>query len=1311
MGRRAWFVAMGMLAACGGDPPASPLGDPGEIIGRIEISEDVPASQCRVLLEGTPLGAPCDGAGAFDVVGVLPGRWDLTVVDESDRGLAPRRLVAASNAGFVTDLGAIRLAQPGFIGGRVTGGPPDGIVVIPTYGVVSAPNANGGYLLSGVPPGVHDVVLITGDGTVARSGVTVLPGKTTVQVELDASAATEVDTTIDGHAFRATSTNHGGLTIELLDASTGDVVVETTSGSDGVFVLEAHAGIFVLRARDGDSPITAIVPSVVPQGTLPMHLATPLIVYPEGGDLDHDGVGDADDPDIDNDGVANAADAFPYDPAEREDVDGDGLGDRADLATQGSDLDTHNPTDDLDGDGRFDFEDNCDGDANNDQSDADGDDVGDACDNCPFEANPEQEDAVGDGIGDVCRTCQGSEDCPLGATCQQGRCVACTVDSQCGGEVCRDGACVPCSAAEACAGDLVCNEPTGFCQDCLVNLDCDAGSACVSGHCFAGCAIDADCGAAAYCVSSACVACRDNADCPGTEWCDAGLCQPQCSVDANCSGGRICEQATRTCVLPCNAGCATGQECDAGGVCRAVCDGSFPCTGGLSCNLTTNQCEPDCFDDSGCSGAFDTCQAGECVPNGDCALDTDCPPSQMCGVLGSCVARPTGFDATAGLYTCTGACDCKLGETCAGGHCVADALPTRFVSSGGTGNGLSMDTPTGSMITAMTGLVPGDVVAFRAGQTITWGAAPPITRGGVTVQGGYELCSAHRWVRDGAQNTVLAPTSAGSALQVTGGFAALATGVTIRGFYFTAPASSATMVDAIYAPGLIVQDLTIGLPAISGATFYAAEILNSPDVLVERVTVGAYNGNGGNGSWYGVDLTSSSGTVRDISVGAMVNVWHLRGVRVTSAIGPVTIDGVTAGRWSTWEDGSVVNVVSTASPVTIRNGVYAAMTAMTGGVAAAPNAVIHVRNSDNVTVTDQLLDDPTFIDPTGTVVHNQVSGVWFENSAGSIERVDLVMPRRTSTATTSAYRVTGPLGDVAITDCTASGAGGPTTHLVSLTGITGGTVRIDDSTFVSTQSGTTMSIGLYASGGSFVVTDSSFTAAGQASQVWGFHMSAGAIGRIERSQIRAGAIAGSTSQSVGGYVTGGSTLDLYDSWVGAGAGITSFGIGLWLHIAYDVRVIGNTIDGGGNAIQGGTSTGVRCHETAGPTATFSSNLIDGGAAASHLMVENINGDPGGCSEVAAWDHSYFAYRASGSRGAADIADEIVAANATNLIGDTVTCFDPAFPAPDFRIAAGSPCVNAGIAGTRRDGSPLTLDVLGGPRVLGGTADIGAQEKQ
>ena len=81
------------------------------------------------------------------------GRWDLRVVSDDPLSLPGKRVVAGANSGFIIDLGAIRLAKPGSIGGRVSGGDLGGVIIaLPAFGVVTSPNPSNGYLLVGAPP-------------------------------------------------------------------------------------------------------------------------------------------------------------------------------------------------------------------------------------------------------------------------------------------------------------------------------------------------------------------------------------------------------------------------------------------------------------------------------------------------------------------------------------------------------------------------------------------------------------------------------------------------------------------------------------------------------------------------------------------------------------------------------------------------------------------------------------------------------------------------------------------------------------------------------------------------------------------------------------------------------------------------------------------------------------------------------------------------------------------------------------------------------------------------------------------------------
>jgi len=103
--------------------------------------------------------------------------------------------------------------------------------------------------------------------------------------------------------------------------------------------------------------------------------------------------------DLDGDGIPNLEDNCPchYNP-DQKDSDGDGVGDVCDNCPR-----KYNPLqEESDGDGVGDACDNCPYHYNPDQSDRDGDGVGDVCDNCPDVWNPDQWDMDEDGVGDAC---------------------------------------------------------------------------------------------------------------------------------------------------------------------------------------------------------------------------------------------------------------------------------------------------------------------------------------------------------------------------------------------------------------------------------------------------------------------------------------------------------------------------------------------------------------------------------------------------------------------------------------------------------------------------------------------------------------------------------------------------------------------------------------------------------------------------------------------------------------------------------------------------------------------------------------------
>jgi hypothetical protein len=127
---------------------------------------------------------------------------------------------------------------------------------------------------------------------------------------------------------------------------------------------------------------------------------------------------------------------------------------------------------DTDGDGVFDFQDNCPTVSNADQTDTDMDGIGDACDddrdndgvpdavdNCPFTPNEDQADSDQDGVGDACDAdrdgdgiANGDDNCPAVPNADQT-----DTDGDGGGDACdadddNDGVCDAAGGGPGCAG-------------------------------------------------------------------------------------------------------------------------------------------------------------------------------------------------------------------------------------------------------------------------------------------------------------------------------------------------------------------------------------------------------------------------------------------------------------------------------------------------------------------------------------------------------------------------------------------------------------------------------------------------------------------------------------------------------------------------------------------------------------------------------------------------------------------------------------------------------------------------------------------
>jgi hypothetical protein len=182
---RAWVTAFllalsttasAAAAGGGGGAPAPPPPKPGAIAGRVVLAPGIPATACRVTIQGSG-SASCNKSGAFIVKEVMPGQYDLQI---SVTNVGETNLSAGVGDGQTTYLGDVTVGVPGAVMGQITAENSSDldltIVGIPELGVYTLPNITGGYLLTGVPAGTWSVILFPPGQSASARTITVPPG-------------------------------------------------------------------------------------------------------------------------------------------------------------------------------------------------------------------------------------------------------------------------------------------------------------------------------------------------------------------------------------------------------------------------------------------------------------------------------------------------------------------------------------------------------------------------------------------------------------------------------------------------------------------------------------------------------------------------------------------------------------------------------------------------------------------------------------------------------------------------------------------------------------------------------------------------------------------------------------------------------------------------------------------------------------------------------------------------------------------------------------------------------------------------------
>ncbi len=219
--------------------------------------------------------------------------------------------------------------------------------------------------------------------------------------------------------------------------------------------------------------------------------------------------------------------------------------------------------------------------------------------------------------GQVCRNdaciagCTAQHPCPIGSVCnpQNGQCVACVDDGQCGGATpkcdvathtcvqCLPGAADTCAPGEYCRTDFVCE------RGCKGNSDCPSGQ-CKADHSCSACSQDAQCAAGQICSAGTCIAaCSKTNPCGTGKECCGGRCQDLSNDPNNCGGCNLACGPSQAC---CNGKCAglnTAAHC---GACGTSCSPGTACCGS-SCTATNTLtdcggCGIKCGADQFCDG-------------------------------------------------------------------------------------------------------------------------------------------------------------------------------------------------------------------------------------------------------------------------------------------------------------------------------------------------------------------------------------------------------------------------------------------------------------------------------------------------------------------------------------------------------------------------------------------------------------------------------------------------------------------------------------------------------------------------------------
>ncbi|MFO0726121.1 MAG: carboxypeptidase-like regulatory domain-containing protein [Myxococcota bacterium] len=404
----AWVLGFGVVSAgCLRSVPELPAASEGGSIDGTLLELDAETGTLRgsvqavVRVVGTSISRSTDERGFFQLTGVPLGYQSLAIEKRvgtevvAARVLEPIHLFADRAS---VSLGEIELSPGGEVQGKISlsdhGNPGGSIVSVARTGLRAIVGEDGGFVIPSVPQGAFDVVAFHAGydpGRLLRVGVG--PGARTLARELVLVGATSAESpvAVTGSAVRIGDADSDGIHIEITSERTASVTVALLTESSGAFMTSLLPGVYRVRASQ-DGYIPAELRGVVVLKEAVVGLTPIALAKATNGDLDGDGILDANDLDLDNDGCANAVDKFPQDPFACLDHDLDGIPDEIDPDDDNDGVpDAEEVTAGLDRAVTSPF-----------KVDTDADGFDDASDNCPDIQNMDQRDTDGDGFGDAC---------------------------------------------------------------------------------------------------------------------------------------------------------------------------------------------------------------------------------------------------------------------------------------------------------------------------------------------------------------------------------------------------------------------------------------------------------------------------------------------------------------------------------------------------------------------------------------------------------------------------------------------------------------------------------------------------------------------------------------------------------------------------------------------------------------------------------------------------------------------------------------------------------------------------------------------